>query len=81
MNKGTNGILKIWEKTIDAKFMVHCQKFRAFCWSEYSVVWSYTGGQGYTRVAHWDNSLVIHANHYCLVLVQHNKLLQVLVLS
>ena len=41
--------------------MVHCHKFRAFCWSEYSVVWSYTGGQGHTRVAHWDNSLVIHA--------------------
>ena len=35
----------------------------------------------HTRVAHWDNSLVIHANHYCLFSVQHNKLLQVLVLS
>ena len=38
--------------------MVHCHKFRAFCWSEYSVVWSYSGGQGHTRVAHWDDSLV-----------------------
>ena len=23
-----------------------CHKFRAFCWSEYSVAWSYTSGQG-----------------------------------
>ena len=33
----------------------HCHKFRAFCWSEYSDVWSYTDGQGHTRVAHWDS--------------------------
>ena len=74
-------ILKIWDKTTDAKVMVHGRKSRAFCWSEYSVAWSYTGGQGHTRVAHWDNSLVIHANHYCLNSVQHNKLLQVLALG
>ena len=44
-NKGTDGILKILktcDKTIDAKVMVHCHEFRAFCWSEYSVVWTLT---------------------------------------
>ena len=73
---------KLWSIATSSlpKASVGARTSKVLGWSEYSVVWSYTGGQGHTRVAHWD-SLVISANHYCLVSVQHNKLLQVLVLT